>query len=156
MTPGQAKEIKVFSINWIRKVVSKKKKYQQKLIEVVEDLFPDNIGEWDTWGMLGCRDWDYGEEYTERGKTHWHCSLSNRLREIIEIEDDFFLTEKAKNDIMCTIRIATDLLVNPSGGVVGYTVGDIKKAYDGNIPETICTRYERDLNAANEDDGIWL
>jgi len=156
MTPEQARQIREFSTNWIRKVVGRRKDYKQRLVDVIEDLFPENIGEWDTWGMLGCRNWDWGEKYTERGKTHWHCSLSNRLREIIETEDDFSLTEKAKNDIICTIRIATDILIGPSGGVIGYTIGDLKKAYDGVIPESICMLYGKDLNTLSEEEGIWL
>lgn len=160
MTAEKALEIKKFCTAWITKVVSKNKAYQQRLIAAIDDLFPNDIAEYDGYSMLDCKDWDDGEEYFDEwsGRKKWHCGMGDRMRELIEWDNIFSLTKKGQTDLTCTIRIAIDLLIEQSGGVVGYTVGDLRKVFDGNIPDFILNTFENKeaLLAAGDEEGIWL
>lgn len=156
MTPKQALEIREFSIKWINKVVGKKKVYKQKLIDAVDELFPEDIAEGDCYDMLDCKNWDEGEAYfdSDNRKRWWGC-LGDRLREL-EWEDSFNLTKKGYSDLSCTLRVAVDLLIKQSGGVMGYKVGDLRKVYDGSIPQEISDLFEGGLFKAKDEEGIWL
>ena len=49
-----------------------------------------------------------------------------------------------------------DVASEPSAGVVGFTVGDLRKMYPEGIPQWIQDGYESDLSAAKDSDPIWL
>ena len=115
MTIEKAIEIKKFAKNWITNIVAKRKDYRDKLCNAVDDLIPDEK-DYDHYDILKCKDWDHGEEYFDG-----HC-LSDRCKELIEWENIYCLTKKGQNDLICALRIAVDLLIAQSGGVVGYTV----------------------------------
>lgn len=144
MTPEKAISIKTFAQTWISKVVSKKKDYCRRLNNIIDDLIPSNIEEYDPWGILDIDDWDRGIYY----------GMGYRLRELFY--EGYFISKKAQNDIECAIRIGIDLYINQSGGVVGYTVGDLRKVFDGNIPEEISKSFECNITMAKDSDSIWL
>ncbi len=158
MTPEQLKKIKNFSRDWISKVVAKRKDYREKLLSVLDDIFDE---ENDGFNILNCKDWDWGEKYVNPDNardTGYYSGLGDRMTELIEYDDynAYNLTKKAKNDFICTIRIAVDLFIKQSGGVVGYTFGDLKKAFDGNIPKEILNSFECDTSKIKDEDCIWL
>jgi len=131
----QATKVKELAINFASKAIAKRCDYRKRLVDVIEDIF--SCGE-----IEDVVDWDNGNP-----------DMSDHI-------DDYFVpcgfTVKFQDDVSCSIRIAVDLLIKQGGGVVGYTVGDLKKAFDGEIPNFICERYEGDLNSADESEGIWL
>lgn len=149
MTANQALKIKEFSAIWITKVVAKRKDYCKRLLDALDDLIPDDIEKTDGivgYGILDIENWDYGE----------YGGMGDRLTELVEFENIYNFTKKAKLDFICTLRIAIDLFIKGSGGVVGYTVGDLKKAFDGNIPKEIIAQFEPKLETAKNEDHIWL
>ncbi len=159
MTPEKALEIKAFAKTWITKVVAKRKDYRERLLTVLDDLFPDDIAVWDPYDMLDCKNWDEGESYKMgNGRTCYRQSMSSRMDDLIEYDyESWGLSKKGKDDFICTIRIAIDLFIQQSGGVVGYTVGDLRKAFDGNIPEEIAAGFEGgDIRTAPDSAGVWL
>lgn len=151
MTIEQALKIREFSINWITKVVAKRKDYRERLLDAINEVIPDETGHdpysflsadtWDSgkYGGLGCLcdDW-FGKYRAETGSPFWH------------------LTDYACNDLICTLRIAIDLYIEQSGGVVGYTIGDLRKVFDGNIPDEIASIFEGDISKADDQAGVWL
>lgn len=162
MTPEQLKNIKDFSRAWITKVIAKKKDYRERLLLVLDDIFPEP-GEHDGFDIINCRDWDRGEKYINPNNAKdisYNSSLGDRMTELIKNEGysvcSFTLTKKAKNDFICTIRIACDLFIEQSAGVLGYTIGDLKKAFDGNIPEEILKTFEGDISQAGDNEPVWL
>jgi hypothetical protein len=157
MTIENALKIKKFAAGWCGKVVAKRKDYREKLLSAIDDLLPDN-NEYDPYDILNCKNWDDGEEcYDEYSRrTNYHSCLSDRCRELIEWENIYGLTKKGQNDLICALRIATDLIIEASGGVVGYTVGDLKKVFDGTIPDWVDKLYKGNLNRAKDTEGVWL
>lgn len=148
MTTEKAIQLKKFCIAWIRKVVSKNKAYQDRLISAIEDLFPDDISHWDPYSILDIEDWDRGE----------YGGMGDRLKELNEWENTWNLTKKGQNDLSCAIRIGIDLLIKQSGGVVGYTVGDLRAVFDGKIPVEILNSFKhpKKLLKAKDNEPIWL
>lgn len=160
MKPAKSLELKKFCIAWITKVVSTRKSYQQKLINAIEDLFPDDIERYDGYSMLDVADWDNVEEHIDpnTGRKHRYCGMGDRLKELNEWENIWDLTKKGQNDLSCTIRIGIDLLIYQSCGVVGYTVGDLRRVFDGKIPDDILKQFKhpKKLMKAKDNEPIWL
>lgn len=158
MTIEQAIQIREFSEEWIKKVVSKQKRYQGRLIECLRDFIPEDEN-WDSFDILRCENWDYGESYIDyyQNTRSWP-GLGDRVRQLIEWDNIYGFTNKAQTDFICTLRVAVDLLIEQSGGVVGYTVGDLKKVFDGNIPEYLLNKFENPdkILKASDSEPIWL
>lgn len=66
------------------------------------------------------------------------------------------------NRAACCVRAGLDVAVAPSGGVVGFTVGDLKRMYPEGIPAWVSEGYVDDggkpvdLNACDPGAGVWL
>lgn len=58
--------------------------------------------------------------------------------------------------LSCCIRAGFDMAVAPSGGVVGYTVGDLRKIFAGKLPKWISNQFTDELALAGDHEGIWL
>lgn len=59
--------------------------------------------------------------------------------------------------LRCCIRAAVDTASKPSAGVVGFTIGDLKKMWaPKRIPKWVCEAYGKDLNRVKSEKGIWL
>ena len=148
MTIEQALQLRKFAIDWITKVIAKRKDYHEKLIRIVDDIIPQDISEeCDTYCVLSCVDWDSGVNnfygFGDLLDEYW---------------DGFYFTvftQKVKNDIACAFRIGIDLHIEQSGGITGFTVGDLRKVFDNNIPEFI-QEYYPGINEAKNSDSIWL
>ena len=50
------------------------------------------------------------------------------------------------------------MAVSPSGGVIGFTVGDLRDIFDGSIPDWVAAHFEDPaaVLAAGRDEGVWL
>lgn len=55
------------------------------------------------------------------------------------------------------VRAGFDLAVSPSAGVIGFTVGDLRGAFGGEIPDWVAGFFDPalPLNAADSE-GVWL
>ena len=158
MTFEEAIKVRDFAVTWITKVVAKRKDYRERLVNALYDLFPEDKEEgginYDSFAILDAKNWDFGERDEESNS--YYSGMGDLLTQLIEWDNIYSFTSKAKNDFICAIRIAMDLLIRQSGGVTGFTVGDLKEVFGGEIPSNICEMYKADLNNANEEDTIWL
>lgn len=62
---------------------------------------------------------------------------------------------KFTNQITCCIRAGFDCAVEPSAGVIGFSVGDLRRMYPKGIPEWILSGYEG-LKNGKDNEAIWL
>ena len=59
--------------------------------------------------------------------------------------------------VSCCVRAGFDQAVYPSAGVVGFTVGTLRRMYDGEIPEWVTDGFEPPITKDTPDDaGVWL
>lgn len=157
MTVDQALQINTFAKTWICKVIApgnhwKRIKYRRELCEAIDDFIPVSIEDYDPYGILDAKNWDNGTK-TEWG---WSSGLGDIITENIEWENIYDFTEKGKSDFTCSIRIAVDLFIKQSGGVVGFTIGDLRSAFDGKIPNHITSLFDGDVQSAKDHESIWL
>lgn len=57
------------------------------------------------------------------------------------------------------VRAGFDMAVAPSAGVIGFTVGDLRDACGGSIPDWIADRFGENRQAlleAERNEGVWL
>lgn len=56
------------------------------------------------------------------------------------------------------VRAGFDMAVEPSAGVIGFTVGDLRAIFNGVVPDWIAEHFEHPelLSAAAPDEGVWL
>ena len=61
-----------------------------------------------------------------------------------EIEDQCYeqWEDQWGSPVSCCIRAGLDTAVAPSGGVVGFTIGDLRKMYPEGVPEWVCPADE--------------
>ncbi|MEW6095686.1 MAG: hypothetical protein AB1567_04050 [bacterium] len=146
MTVNEIKEIKEISIKWIKKNIGRKRTdYQDKLIGVINDLFPDDIGEYDGWRILENKSWDQ--------------DMCDRLEDILDDSDWHGLSKGGIRDVKFTIRFAMGLVLEPKNycGVI-LTVGDLRRFFDGNIPDEIVNTFTNPqaLAIAKDEEIIWF
>lgn len=58
--------------------------------------------------------------------------------------------------IICCVRAGFDVAVAPSGGVLGYTVGDVRRIFDGEVPHWVNDFFSEPLGGASDQDAVWL
>jgi hypothetical protein len=58
--------------------------------------------------------------------------------------------------VRCCLRAGIDMAAEPGGGVIGFTVGHLRRMYPEGIPSWVQRHYEKDFTAAADDDGVWL
>lgn len=64
---------------------------------------------------------------------------------------------KFANQVSCCVRAGFDLAVAPSAGVVGFDVGDLRRACGGRIPKWISRFFDPPLPTnAPDGDALWL
>ena len=61
------------------------------------------------------------------------------------------------NAVGCCLRAACDVACEPSGGVLGWTAGDLRKMWLGRpVPKWVKAYFEVDFDAIPDDAGVWL
>lgn len=64
---------------------------------------------------------------------------------------------KFGNTLSCCIRAGFDMAVAPSAGVLGYTVGDLRRIFAGKLPTWVTSHFDATaLAAAGDAEGVWL
>jgi hypothetical protein len=140
--------IKSFCKKWITKVLATHHnhntvKYREALLEELDRFIPED----DFYGamdLLKVKNWD--------------SSVSGMLL------CDFFnyeyqawsnLSKKGQDDFYCMIRIAIDLFVKQSGGVIGYNVSHILDVFKHDFD--LIKSYGLDIDkTTNPNSPIWL
>lgn len=64
---------------------------------------------------------------------------------------------KFENQVSCCIRAGLDCASSPSGGVLGFTVGDLRAMYPEGLPDWVIEGYEPPITPDTPNDaGVWL
>lgn len=120
----------------------RKAKVREKVVDYIERFRGFPLAGWDhehsDTGMYMCDHFDYwfDEYYNDRQ------------------EKPRFLT-----DIACAIRAGLDIAYpeQVSGGVVGFTVGDLRKMYPEGIPDYVTNFFHQSLPPdAKDEEHVWL
>lgn len=56
----------------------------------------------------------------------------------------------------CCIRAGIDMASEQSAGVAGFTVGNLRSFFDGEVPEWVSAGFEPPLELATNDEKVWL
>lgn len=118
-------------------------------------------------GLETVEDWDssvrYGNsrhEYYESASTRVDQYLwDNRYEFERENKHGVEVVRGRFGDMLSAcVRAGFDMAVAPSGGVVGFTVGDLRDIFDGTIPDWIAEHFENpaELMNAGRNEGVWL
>jgi hypothetical protein len=120
-----------------------------KILEEVKSFFTERRYQKDYSSFT---DWDgndgsecltsYVDDFFEK-YTHW-----NRREE--------FYTGRFYEQVTCCIRAGFDVAVKPSGGVLGFTVGDVRRMWSGLVPDWVKEGWDSPFDAAQDNDAIWL
>lgn len=116
-------------------------------------------------GLETVEDWDSGVRYG----SGWHESVSTRVDTFLwDNRYEFERENKHGVEVVrgrfgdmlsACVRAGFDMAVAPSGGVIGFTVGDLRDSFDGEIPDWIADQFAENktaLLAAGRDEGVWL
>jgi hypothetical protein len=107
------------------------------------------------WPMM--EDWDGNEG---------NCCVGDEVTEFFEKylrwnERKEEYVGKFYDQITCCIRAGFDLAVKQSGGVVGFTAGDIREIFDGDVPDWVTKGWMKDnepidFSQIPDDACLWL
>jgi hypothetical protein len=123
---------------------------RDKILEEVKDYFGEREFQQD-WPTID--DWDHNEEfgsvdddvieYFDRYR-HWQ-------RDIGTYDGGFY------NQVSCCIRAGFDMAVKQSGGVLGFTAGDVRRMYNGAVPDWIAGQdWDMPFERIPDDAPVWL
>lgn len=134
---------------------------QAKLLDEVECC----IGYVACNGLETVEDWDCP---VERDGIRWECA-GDRVRDYLwdgryEFERQYkngnikLVRGRFGDTLTACVRAGFDVAVAPGGGVIGFTVGDLRDVFDGPIPDWVAGHFEDPaaLLAAGRDEVAWL
>lgn len=105
-------------------------------------------------------DWDGGNQ---RGGFHVSDFVNDYLwdhRLLIEGRDGEEPRGRLGNQISCCVRAGLDVAGSPSGGVIGFNLGDLRRACGGVLPPWVRAYFDlsdgADLDYMDDAEGLWL
>lgn len=128
----------------------------------------DEIKDWFYWCEVDeswkhIISWDDSEEMPEKGRyghTQWYSLCCDLFSEHFEEHNYHHKNPdreyKFHSQLSCCIRAGLDVAAEPSAGVLGFTIGDVKSFYDGEIPAWVNDAYDNKLFGADDREHIWL
>lgn len=153
---------KKLSIGLARSYSDLTKARKEKLISEVEECIDWVVCN----GLETVEDWDSG--IYENGRLAWG-SASTRVDDYLwdnryEVERENkhgveVVRGRFGDMLSACVRAGFDMAVAPSGGVVGFTVGDLRDIFEGAIPDWIADQFAENkaaLLAAGRDEAVWL
>lgn len=61
------------------------------------------------------------------------------------------------NQVTCCIRAGLDVALTPSAGVLGWTVGDLRRMYPLGLPAWVATFFVEPITSkASDEERVWL
>ena len=67
-----------------------------------------------------------------------------------------YYTGNFYSQVVCCIRAGFDIAVEQSGGVIGFTAGDIRRMWNGEVPEWVKEDWEQPFDTIPDDESVWL
>jgi len=154
MTPEQFDRWQDFALRMARNYPGATAARRKKIETSIEDFF--SWYERDDEAVAQMIDWDnapsyVGDRVCDHLQPHQHYRLVGRTGEELERANRF------ATQVSCCIRAGIDRASSPSAGVVGFTVGDLRRMYPDGLPDWVIDGYEPPVAADTPDDaGIWL
>jgi hypothetical protein len=109
----------------------------------------------DEYAELEVCGWDQSPSYPCDGMletfSHYYASIWSK-RAISYRDNKHFYIDKLSN----ALRAGLNAALGDSYGVIGFTVGDVKRFFDGNTPDWFACRFDECLDNADNETGIWL
>lgn len=154
MTELQYARWREFSLNMARGYPNVTDRRRAKIVANVESWFwwRDLQADWSE--MI---DWDgqgnsirVGDRMDDFYEEHYHERLFKNNTDVGERSNKFL------SQICCCIRAGIDAASpTPTGGVRGFTVGNLRSWFWGQIPHWIADQYEG-IRGAADTEGVWL
>lgn len=156
MTPEQFERWKDFAFRMAAKALHVRQRPSREWVkDKLEDFFrgltPDEVQE--------ITDWDskpYPCDMVAEASQYWNPFYWNG-------EDKPFhqFEEQWEGPVRCCIRAGLDVASSPSAGVVGFTMGDLRRMYPEGLPDWVTTfiidpENPVPLESISDQDGVWL
>lgn len=127
-----------------------------KLLAAIEDCLQEVACE----GLDRVGTWDSGVRIDERC---WSESVSSLVNDYLDAhryavgEPGGVRRGRFGTMLMACVRAGFDVAVAPSGGVVGFTVGDLRRIFDGALPDWVAGWFSPALApSVPSEAGVWL
>jgi len=106
-------------------------------------------------------DWPEIEDWDGNGDNYF---LGDQVKEFFEKylhynRKESYYAGKFYNQVTCCIRAGFDIAVEQSGGVVGFTAGDVRRMWSGKneeVPSWVKEGWEIPFDGILDEEGIWL
>ena len=155
MTPEQYENWKDFSVRMARHAFPDATEARRAKIEQhIEGFFSWYDDDPETVSKIV--DWDNGPTYicdavNKNLSEHQHYRYFEKTGEEVERRNRF------ANQVSCCIRAGLDQASSPSAGVLGFTVGDLRRMYPSGIPGWVTDGFEPAITPQTPDTtGVWL
>ena len=167
MTPEQFQQWRDFALRMARTYPGARLRPSRAWIEkavthILDDLAPDcaKIEDWDGTG----RTLIVGDAVAEHLEDCLKPVLHNYSRAAPEDWRDRAWDqwmEQWGGPVRCCLRAGLDMVATPSMGVLGFTVGDLRRMYPDGFPAWLDREFQRDgapvrLAEAPDEAGVWL
>jgi hypothetical protein len=172
MTLKQFRRMKVFALRMIKIMP---KHHRKALKDHVPNILSHMDCENFSLHYSQIIDWDHSVDWTKEEEaadpSRRHYSKNRLMCDWVGTEygeyDSTLTRERENSDgdyatslrgsLQCVIRAALDVGASPSAGVVGYTVGDLRKMWAPRpIPKWVIGFFKGDITKAADDMGVWL
>ena len=123
---------------------------REKMLNEVREYF-ETLEYQEDWLLIA--DWDYNEEFGSlSGDVDDYFERYRHWRRNDEGYEGWFFTQ-----ITCCIRAGFDMAVKQSGGVIGFTAGDVRRMYGGSVPAWISDLdWDTPFALISDDAPVWL
>lgn len=153
MTPAQYENWKDFALRMARHgFVTATTERREKIAASIEGFFSWYDGQ----DVSQIVDWDNSPSYIcdavmSHLNPHDHYKFNERTGQEIECGNKFY------DQVCCCIRAGIDCASSPSAGVMGFTVGDLRRMYPEGIPDWAINDFQSPITTETPDDaGVWL
>jgi len=121
---------------------------KKRLLEEMEEYFAfiENEGWW-----RGMRSWDESEGDAPYAGDFFYEQFAEYDHSSERRED----AGRFHSQLSAAIRAGLDVASEPSAGVLGFTVGDVRTALGRNLPDWFCQLYPG-IEKADDSKGVWL
>lgn len=112
-------------------------------------------------------DWDNCPPYQCGGRTYYNPSVGDAVSSHLSAHQHYRFNDRTgrerecgnrfANQVSCCIRAGLDRASSPSAGVLGFTVGDLRRMYPDGLPDWVIEGYEPPITTDTPDDAaVWL
>jgi hypothetical protein len=111
-------------------------------------------------------DWDNCPPYEWHGRTYYNPCVGDEVSSFLSDHYHERLGRRGRyeprgnkfeSQVSCCIRAGLDCASSPSAGVLGFTVGDLRRMYPEKIPDWVVKDFQPPITPEVPDNaGVWL